>query len=470
MPFPDGVETVTVTAGDAGYRTLDGEPYAGTIRFTPSVSRVVSAEHGVIALGPVNATLSASGGFTVGLLAIDADGFEPSGWTYRVDEEFTNAPGRAYSISLPAAAPSVALPALAEVESTDGTVSSPAVLSVNGETGIVTLTAAEVGADAAGTATAAVATHAVASDPHGDRAYSDAVASGKASTATQVIAGTGLSGGGTLAADRTLSVTYGTGAGSAAQGNDSRITGAAQKAANLSDLGNAGTARGNLGLGGAALLNVGTAASTVAAGDDSRITGAAQKAQNLADLASVSSARANLRLAGPFPADYGVLSWSYPPPSTSSSGAGASGTIYFMRVPALTTAPITGVRLFQVSAGSSLTAGQCLVGYYDAAGNRVAVSGDQSSAWMSGAVLNKDGAFTAPYTPVVGDYWAAMLFNGSTGPVWCKGPPGGMINAGWSFGAPYPAMSSAGGQTSLPASVNYSSLGFSGSAFWASTY
>jgi len=45
-----------------------------------------------------------------------------------------------------------------------------------------------------------------------------------------------------------------------------------------------------------------------------------------------------------------------------------------------------------------------------------------------------------------------------------------MINAGWSFGAPYPAMSSAGGQTSLPASVNYSSLGFSGSAFWASTY
>jgi hypothetical protein len=138
MPFPDGVEVVTVSAGTTGYRTLDGAPYAGTIRFTPSVARVTSAEHGVIALGPVNATLSASGQFTETLLATDADDFSPTGWTYRVDEEFTNAPGRSYSISLPAAAPTVALPSLAPVEASSGTVSAPAVLSVNGDTGIIT--------------------------------------------------------------------------------------------------------------------------------------------------------------------------------------------------------------------------------------------------------------------------------------------------------------------------------------------
>src|SRR5574338_414857 len=49
-----------------------------------------------------------------------------------------------------------------------------AVDSVNGETGVVTLSAADVGADATGTAASAVSTHAAAVDPHGDRAYTDA--------------------------------------------------------------------------------------------------------------------------------------------------------------------------------------------------------------------------------------------------------------------------------------------------------
>lgn len=47
---------------------------------------------------------------------------------------------------------------------------------------------------------------------------------------------------------------------------------------NLSDLTSVSTARTNLGLGGAAVLNVGTTAGTVAAGNDSRITGAIQPA------------------------------------------------------------------------------------------------------------------------------------------------------------------------------------------------
>lgn len=66
-------------------------------------------------------------------------------------------------------------------------------------------------------------------------------------TTRAITAGTGLSGGGDLSVDRSFAVSYGTTAGTAAQGNDSRITGAAQKASNLSDLADPTTARNNIG-------------------------------------------------------------------------------------------------------------------------------------------------------------------------------------------------------------------------------
>jgi hypothetical protein len=55
-----------------------------------------------------------------------------------------------------------------------------------------------------------------------------------------------------------------------------------------------GGSNGRAALGTAASRNVGTSAGTVAAGDDSRINGAAQKSANLSDVNSVPSARANL--------------------------------------------------------------------------------------------------------------------------------------------------------------------------------
>lgn len=53
---------------------------------------------------------------------------------------------------------------------------------------------------------------------------------GKASVTTTISAGVGLAGGGDLSANRTLAVNFGTAAGTVAQGNDSRITGAEQAA------------------------------------------------------------------------------------------------------------------------------------------------------------------------------------------------------------------------------------------------
>jgi len=64
---------------------------------------------------------------------------------------------------------------------------------------------------------------------------------GKASILTAINSGTGLSGGGNLSVDRTLSVVYGTTSGTACQGNDSRLSDARTPTAHAATHGSAGS-------------------------------------------------------------------------------------------------------------------------------------------------------------------------------------------------------------------------------------
>ena len=134
-------------------------------------------------------------------------------------------------------------------DNTWATTPAAPVTSVAGKTGVVTLVKADVGltnVDNTSDANKPVST-----------AQQTALDS-KANTTITVSAGTGLTGGGDLSANRTISANFGTGPGTIAQGNDSRITGAEQTT-------NKGAANGYAGLNSSTVVptaQLGTGAAT----------------------------------------------------------------------------------------------------------------------------------------------------------------------------------------------------------------
>ncbi len=105
MPFAN-VEKVTVSSGQPMILP-DGTPQQGRLVFTaPTVARI-PAEDLVIG-GAVEVPL-VDGMFSVTLVASDATGMQPSGWSYRITAKIDNGPDWVQDIPLPKASAEVVL-------------------------------------------------------------------------------------------------------------------------------------------------------------------------------------------------------------------------------------------------------------------------------------------------------------------------------------------------------------------------
>lgn len=169
MALPSSLTTITVTGT---FLKGDGTPEDGYLEFSNGVALVSTGDNVIVSPSSFRARLTDAGQISVALPATNDPDWMPTGWTWQVTQQLDGGGTRTYSITLPhdAVGGTVDLADLAPVQASNGTV-TVGVQSVNGDTGPdVTLTAAEIGAETAG----AVAAHAAATDPHGDRAYADA--------------------------------------------------------------------------------------------------------------------------------------------------------------------------------------------------------------------------------------------------------------------------------------------------------
>jgi hypothetical protein len=107
MAIPAGVETVTVSTGGVPMTLPDGTWLKGSLTFT-GPGLVTVGEDDFVVSGEVEVPI-ADGQFSVTLVATDATGMSPTGWTYTVASDFDNAADWTRYISLPKAAPSVRL-------------------------------------------------------------------------------------------------------------------------------------------------------------------------------------------------------------------------------------------------------------------------------------------------------------------------------------------------------------------------
>lgn len=120
--------------------------------------------------------------------------------------------------------------------------------------------------------------------------------------------------------------------------------------------------------------------------------------------------------------DHGLLAATSPPHlCTGSTVMGTGGRIEFAKIRVPQPVSVTNIVMSLITAGATLTAGQCFAALYTGASALVGVTADQASAWGSGAPKNVTMALASgPFSLSAGNYYVAFWFNGTTGPTWAR--------------------------------------------------
>lgn len=163
------------------------------------------------------------------------------------------------------------------------------------------------------------------------------------------------------------------------------------------------------------------------------------------------------RFYGPsLPADHGYLSWSTPiyaaQLTSLMSVEAAAGTLRLSRNRRVAAGPVTNLVTYVTTAGSGLTSGQCFGALYDASGNLLGSTADQSVAWASGG-LKSMALAGGPVTVPAGDYYVGLWYNGTTAPTLLRAGLGiapSQINANQSAGNYDVAFANTGLTTTAP--------------------
>jgi len=157
-------------------------------------------------------------------------------------------------------------------------------------------------------------------------------------------------------------------------------------------------------------------------------------------------------------AQLGLLAENFPNFFASAiSPALTGGNIYVMRLVPTGGLIVTNIVMGLGIAGAALTAGQNFAGLYDASGNQIGVTADQSAVWTATGIKTMPlaGGPFAVNQPFV---YAVLVSNGTTIPAFTRAAGAnvgaGMPNIG-TAGSNAPCAINGSGATALPSSLNY---------------